>query len=89
MEKNPQMSIFEAVTRHRISQLARKYGDELVVKIWKEIKTGGDEAFFSGCGWKPEMTQMEALEGLNDYCDFVEAMIRKHQGKEKENRGSY
>lgn len=88
MEKNPQMSIFEAVTEHKTSQLARKYGDELVVKVWKEIKTaGGDEAFFSVCGWKSEMTQMEALEGLDDYCDFVEAMIRKHQ--EKENRGNY
>jgi transcription elongation factor Elf1 len=84
------MPIFEAVTKHKISQLARKYGDKLVVKVWKEIKTaGGDEAFFSVCGWKSEMTQMEALEGLDDYCDFVEAMIRKHQEKEKENRGSY
>ena len=84
------MSIFEAVTKHKISQLARKYGDELVVKVWKEIKAaGGDEAFFGVCGWKAEMTQMEALEGLDDYCDFVEAMIRKHQKKEKENRGSF
>ena len=81
--------IFEAVTTHKISQLARKYGDELVVKVWEEIKAaGGDEAFFSVCGWKSEMTQREALEGLDDYCDFVEAMIRKHQGKGKENRGS-
>jgi transcription elongation factor Elf1 len=90
LETNPQMSIVEAVTKHKISQLARKYGDELVGKVWKEIKTvGGDEAFFGLCGWKSEMTQMEALEGLDDYCDFVEAMIRRHQEKEKENRGSY
>lgn len=84
MEKNPQMPIFEVVTRHKISQLARKYGDELIVKVWKEIKTaGGDEAFFSVCGWKSEMTQVKALEGLDDYYDFLEAMIRKHQEKEK------
>ncbi len=90
METNPQLSMCEAVTRHKISQLIRKYGDELVLKVWEEIKTaGGDEAFFSVCGWKSEMTQMEALEGLDDYCDFVEVMIRKHQEKEKENRESY
>jgi hypothetical protein len=35
------------------------------------------------------MTQMEALDGLDDYCDFVEAMIRRHQEKEKESRRSY
>ena len=87
MEKNPQMSIFEAVTKHKISQLARKYGDKLVVKVWKEIKTaGGDEAFFSVCGWKSEMTLMEALECLEAYCDFIEAMIRKNHEKGEEKR---
>ena len=90
MKNNPQMSIFEAVTKRKISELARQYGDELVVKVWKDIKTaGGDEAFFSVCGWKSEMTQLEALEGLDDYWDFVEAIIRKHQEREKENKCSY
>ena len=61
------MQIFKAVLDHKISQLARKYTAGLVFKIWEEIKTGGgDQAFFSVCGRKSEMTPMEALECLDD-----------------------
>ena len=83
------MQIVKAALDHKISQRARKYTDELVFKIWEEMKTGGgDQAYLSVCGWKPEMTLMEALECLDDYCDFIEAMIRKHQEKGEEKRGS-
>ncbi len=65
MEKNLQLSIFEAITRYKISQLGRRYGAELVVKVCKEIRTAGrDEVFFGVCGWNSEMTGGEALEGL-------------------------
>jgi hypothetical protein len=89
LEKNRQVQIFRAVLDHKISQLAGKYTGELVFKIWEEIKTGGgDQVYLSVCGWKSEMTLMEALECLEDYCDFIEAMIRKHQEKGEEKRGS-
>ena len=90
MEKSTQIKVFEGILEHNISQLIRKYGRELVFKTWEETKiAGGDRAYFSFCGWKPEMTLMEALECLEDYCDFVEAMIQKNQEKEKEKRESY
>jgi ribosome-associated translation inhibitor RaiA len=89
LEKNRQRQIFNEVLDQRISQLARKYTDELVLKIWEEIEIGGeDQAYLSVCGWKSEMTLMEALECLDDYCDFIESKIRKHQEKGKEKRGS-
>ena len=88
MEKNQQIQIFEARVERKISQLARKYSGELVFKIWEEMKTAGeDRIYFSLCGWKPEMTLMEALECLDDYCDFIDAMIRKYQQKGNEKRG--
>ncbi len=47
------MQIFKAVLHHRISQLIRKYGDELVLKIWEERKTAGrHDAYFDVFGWK-------------------------------------
>ncbi len=80
--------MFEVALKQKLSHLARKYSPGLVLKIWEEIRiAGGDEAYFSVCGWKTEMTLVEALSCLRDYCDFVEAMIRKHQEKEK--RGRY
>ncbi len=89
MEKNRQRQIFNEVLDQRISQLARKYTDELVLKIWEEMEIGGeDQAYLSVCGWKSDMTLMEALECLDDYCDFIESKIRKHQEKGKEKRGS-
>ena len=50
---------------------------------------GGDKDLFSVCGWKSEMTQVQALECLDEYCDFIETMIPKNQEKGKENRESY
>jgi len=78
------MKILEAAMEKRISQLARRYSLEAVVEVWEEIKMAGrDHAFFSVCRWKPEMTLIEALEGLDDYCDFLEAMIWKRQKEER------
>jgi hypothetical protein len=80
LEENDQIKILQAAMGQKISQLARKYSIEFVSKAWEEIKTtDGDLAFFSVSGWKREMTLMEALECLDDYCDFIEAMVRKRQ----------
>lgn len=83
MQTNPQLQMFEVAMGSKLSQLAKKYSKNLIAKIWDDIKTaGGDEAFLGVCGWKSEMTLAEALGCLDDYCDFIEAMIRKHLEKE-------
>jgi hypothetical protein len=84
LEKNSQMLMFEAVLEKKLSQLAGKYGAALVYRIWEEMRiAGGDEAYFRFCGWPTEMTLGEAIGCLHGYCDFIEAMIRKHIEKEK------
>ncbi len=53
MEKNTQMELFDTILELNISQLIRKYDDELVFKIWEERKTaGGHDAYFGVFGWK-------------------------------------
>ena len=85
VEKNTLREIFEAVLENEFSHLVGRYGTELVNTVWDEIRmAGGDEAYFSVCGWKNEMSLPEALECLFDYCDFIEVMIRKYSDKEKE-----
>ena len=83
MEKNTRIRILEAVMADKLSQFAAKYSDEVVIKAWEEIrKANGEEAYIRFCEWKTEMTLMEALGCLDEYCEFVEAMIRKHLQKE-------
>ncbi len=79
-----QIRVLEAVLSHKLSQLAGKYGNDLLLKVWNEMRRdGGNEAYLSVCEWKTHMTMAEALGCLNDYCDFIEGMIRKHVGKER------
>jgi len=84
LKNDPQIQILQAAMAQKISQLAKKYGLEVVVKVWEEVKmVDRDRAFYSLFGWKSEMTLREALEGLDDYCDFLEAMIWKRQERER------
>jgi hypothetical protein len=79
-----QIRLLEAALSQKLSQLAGKYSDELVMRVWNEMRSGiGIEAYLSGCEWKAQMTLREALGYLEDYCDFIEGMIRKHLGKER------
>ena len=72
--------LFDALLKKKFSQLARKYSGELVFKIWGKVKiTDADEAYFSACGWKPEMTIMEALNCLDEYCNYIEQVIQDYQ----------
>ena len=82
MDKNVQIRILETILKHNISQLIKKYGNDLVFEIWEETKTSG-QPYFCASAWKSKMTLNEALEYLDDYCVFIEALIRKHLGAEK------
>ena len=82
MENDPQIRILKATMEKKLSQLAKKYGLGAVTKAWAEMAER-DRTFYSIFGWKSEMTLTEALRGLDDYCDFIEATIRKRQEKEK------
>jgi hypothetical protein len=47
------MELFDTILELNISQLIRKYDDELVFKLWEERKTaGGHDAYFGVFGWK-------------------------------------
>ena len=84
MDENFQIKILRIAMEQKLCQLARKYSIGLVSKVYEEMKrVDGDRDFNSGSGLKSEMTLMEALECLDDYCDFLEAMIRKWQEREK------
>lgn len=88
MEKKFQIQLLEAALEQKLSRLAQKYSDEVVINIWKEMRIGGgNEAYLSVSEWKAEMTIMEALWCLDDYCDFIEAMILKQL--EKERKGNH
>jgi len=83
LERQVQIGILEAAMGQKISRLAQKYGVEPVEKAWEEMKKADrDRSFYKVFEWKSEMNLMEALEALDDYCDFLEAMIWKHQQKE-------
>jgi len=84
LERKLQIEILEAAMGQKISQMAKKYGLEIVVKAWEEMKMADrDQAFYRAFGWKSDMTLMEALAGLEDYCDFLEAIIWKCREKER------
>ncbi len=84
LRRTTQLKLLEAAIQHHFSQLAEKYGVELVIEIWYEIrKSERDVAFFEVCGWKPEMTVTEALRCLQDYVDFVESVLLKFLAEHK------
>ena len=86
MERQIQMGVLEAAMGEKISRLAQKYGVEPVEKAWEEMKKADEERpFYEVFEWKSEMTLIDALEALDDYCDFLEAMIWKRQKEEKGN----
>jgi len=88
VEKNTQIQTLEAALAQKLSKLGKKYSPELVIEIWREMRTGGgNEAYLSVCEWNAEMTLREALWCLDDYCGFIEAKIRKHLAKAK--RGNH
>lgn len=81
--ENPQIQLVEATLDQKLSRLARKYSDEIIVQTLHEIRMNGEEdEFLRTCGWKAEMSLTEALGCLQEYCEFVEMMIRKHLEKE-------
>jgi len=72
--------MFDAALKEKISQMARKYDHNLVLKFWTQIaKSGGVKTYFSKWEWKPEMTIGEALDHLDGYCHWIEARIQEHQ----------
>ncbi len=80
--ENSQLQLVEATLDQKLSRLARKYSDEIIVQTLHQIRMNGEEdEFLRTCGWEPEMTLTEALRCLQEYCDFVEMMVRKHLEK--------
>ena len=71
--------MFEAALKEKFSQFARKYDQELLLKVWTEIAGSGNRNFRKW-QWKPETTITEALDTFERYCASVEEMIRQRQG---------
>jgi hypothetical protein len=72
--------MFDAALKEKNSQLARKYGHNLVFEFWAKVaKSGGVKIYFSKWQWKPEMTIGQALDCLDDYYESIEEMIRDRQ----------
>jgi len=70
--------MFQAAMKEKFSQFARKYDPKIVFEIWTEtVGRRGMNRYFQKCGWKPEMTIQEALDGLDHCCELIEALIRE------------
>lgn len=82
MNKDPEIALVEVALDQKLSRLTRKYTDEVVIQTLHEIRnTGEEDEFLRTCGWNSEMSLVEALECLQDYCDFVETTIQRHLEK--------
>jgi hypothetical protein len=46
------------------------------------VKIDGIKTYFRKWIWKPDLTIMEALDCLDDYCSGLEALLRQRQGKD-------
>ena len=81
--------MFDAALKEKMNQLARKYGHDLVFKLWTRIaKAGCIKPYFCKWRWKPDMTITEAIDCFDDYCNGLEAQLQKHQatGNSKQQR---
>lgn len=82
--EDPQLGLVEVTLDQKLWHLARHYSHDVIVQTLHEIRMNGEEdEFLRTCGWKPEMTLTDALGCLQEYCDFLERMIREHLEKEK------
>lgn len=76
--------MFEATFKDRFSQMARRYGRELVFHTWAQVvKSGGIKEYLSQCQWNSHVKIIDALDYMDDYCDSVEAMIQDRAKKEE------
>ncbi len=76
--------MFEAAFKERFSQMARKYGQELVIQTWAQIvKGGGIKVYLSQWEWNSHMKIIDLLDHLDEYCDSVEVMIQKRAKRGK------
>ena len=76
----------EATLKHRFSQFAKRYDQELVGRTWAEIaKSGGIKLYLNRRHWDSPTKIADALDSLEAYCDSIEAVIRD-QDKRKEEK---
>ena len=69
--------MFKVALKEKINLLARKYGYDLVFKLWTQIvKIGAVKTCF--CKWrgKPNMTITEAMDCLDDCCNGLENLLQ-------------
>ena len=81
--------LFAQALKMKISQLARKYDPNLVFELWTQIvKIDGIKSCSRKWIWKSDLTVMEAVDCLDDYCSGLDASLRKRQAEESKFGGT-
>ena len=79
--------MFDAALKEKMNQMARKYDPDLVLELWARIeKFDHLKSYFGKWRWKPDMTIMEAMECLDDYCVGLETQLQERETNEGNNR---